>query len=353
MDVTTRYREIEVSGPPRQLGGQIGEAARDEIRGFSALALDRLSSQAPDGVAAALEAANASASFVEDYAPHLLDEIRGIADGAGIPFEQVMLLQVRNQLDATLEAGCTSVALPAEARSGRGPVVAQNWDNDAALSGSIVVITRRPVGQPALMTVGPAGLIAYIGFNDRGLAACLNTLPAPRRDEGVPHYFTLRQLFGGSSLDEALAAVERAQRVIPANIMLSTPGGPADLEVGIDGVYVLHDGGPHGAVTHTNHCLHPQLRTVAERYGDLAQSRARKTRIDALLGTSPIGIPDLQDALRDHAAYPRSICRHPNDDAATGWWQTVLSVIIEPREGRMHVSRGNPCGRPYERYVLA
>jgi hypothetical protein len=29
-----------------------------------------------------------------------------------------------------------------------------------------------------------------------------------------------------------------------------------------------------------------------------------------------------------------------------------MSVVIEPREGRMQVSRGNPCERPYETYQL-
>ena len=35
MSHPTRYREIEVSGAPLEMGRQIGEAAREEIRGFS------------------------------------------------------------------------------------------------------------------------------------------------------------------------------------------------------------------------------------------------------------------------------------------------------------------------------
>ena len=40
--MSTRYREIEVSGTPRELGRQIGEAARDEVRGFAEIALERV-----------------------------------------------------------------------------------------------------------------------------------------------------------------------------------------------------------------------------------------------------------------------------------------------------------------------
>ena len=39
MSASTRYREIEVRGTPRQMGEQLGEEARDEIRGFDAVAL--------------------------------------------------------------------------------------------------------------------------------------------------------------------------------------------------------------------------------------------------------------------------------------------------------------------------
>ena len=42
----------------------------------------------------------------------------------------------------------------------------------------------------------------------------------------------------------------------------------------------------------------------------------------------------------------------PNDDAGTGFWETIFSVIIEPSASRMHVTRGNPCERPYEMYTL-
>jgi hypothetical protein len=93
------------------------------------------------------------------------------------------------------------------------------------------------------MTITQAGLIAYIGVSELGIAACLNSLPAPSRAVGVPHYFTLRRLFEGRSLDEAVHAIDSAYRAIPASIMLATPQGPANLEVTIDAVHVLRPDG--------------------------------------------------------------------------------------------------------------
>jgi isopenicillin-N N-acyltransferase-like protein len=359
--VPLRYREIEVYGVPRQLGRQLGEAAREEIRGFCEIALSRVQRTVRVRRTSAMNIARRCIPIVASYSPHMLEELLGVAEGARVSLDDLMLLQVRNQLQSedvfaalSADAGCTSLALAAAAVEGdtAGGLVAQNWDNDSALDPFTVVLTRRPEGKPALTTLTQAGLIAYIGFNSAGIGLCLNTLPAPQRPLGVPHYFTVRGILESSSLDEAAQAVRRAERAIPANIMLATPQGPADLEVTLDGVRVLRDEGT-GRVTHTNHCLHPELACVNEQFPELIQSVPRKRRIDALLGGSGrVSLDQVKAALRDHDGHPRSICRHTNDDAGTGFWQTVFSVIIEPAARQMHVTRGAPCKREYETYAM-
>lgn len=352
MTAATRYREITVSGPPFALGCQLGEAAREEVRGFAAIALERVNKTVPISREKALALAAATLPHVEAYSPEMLAELRGVSHSSGVPLEELILLQIRNQLQPEKEAGCTSFALAPRA-GGPGSVVGQNWDNDPALDPFTVVLTRKPEGKPALMTATQAGLIAYIGLNSEGLGLCMNTLPAPSRPLGVPHYFTVRGIYEAASLDGAVAAVARARRAIPANIILATPQGPADLEVTVDQVHVLRDQGS-GLVTHTNHCLHPELQPINASFPELIQSGPRKQRVDHLLQAAggPVGLETLKHALRDHQDYPHSICRHANDHPTTGFWVSVFSVIIEADAGRMHLSRGNPCTQPYEIYQL-
>ena len=173
----THYREIEVSGAPFEMGRQIGEAAREEVRGFVEIALDRVNKTMPVSQKNALSVARSSLSYVESYAPHMLDELRGMAESSGILLEDLMLLQVRNQLRPDGDAGCTSFSITSPA--GQRAVVGQNWDNDPGLDPFTVVLTRRPAGKPTLMNITQAGLIAYIGLNSAGIGLCLNTLPAP------------------------------------------------------------------------------------------------------------------------------------------------------------------------------
>jgi isopenicillin-N N-acyltransferase-like protein len=346
-----RYREIEVSGSPREMGRQLGEAAAEDVRAFCAVALERLQETMQVSPERARALAEVCLPVAREYSPDSVEELEGLAEAVAVPLWQIMLLQIRNQFTPEPDAGCTSLSVLDP--SGRGAIVAQNWDNDPALDPFTIMLTRRPRGKPALMTLTQAGLISYIGFNSEGIGTCLNSLPAPSRAHGVPHYFTLRQLYEADSLAGAVEAIRRAERAIPANIMLATPEGPANLEVTIDSVQVLR---PDETcwITHTNHCLHPDFCQYNAEFPELIGSHPRKARIDELLQASSAdpGVAEIKTALRDHQDYPRSICRHLNDDPDHGYWQTVFSVIIEPERQRMHVSRGTPCSAEYQVYQL-
>ena len=349
MRTPTRYRTIEVSGPPRELGRQIGEATREEIRGFCEVALERMNKNVSVSRERACDIARRSCEFADAYRPDLVEELRGTAESAGLTLDELMLLQVRNQCTPDEECGCTSFAI--ERTGSTGPVVAQTWDNDPALDEFTIVLTRRPEGRPATMSCTQAGLISYMGLSETGIGACVNTLPAPSRAVGVPHYFTLRELFEAESLEKAVRSVRRAHRAIPANIMLATPDGIADLEVTIDDVRVLR-GDHRGFITHTNHCLHPDLVSINDHFPELIQSYARKRRIAHLGGSMSGEVAACKSVLRDHDGHPTSICRHANDDPLYGFWVTVFALIIEPRERRMHISRGTPCDHPFETYTM-
>jgi isopenicillin-N N-acyltransferase-like protein len=350
---TTRYPEVEVAGPPRELGRQLGEAARESIRGFCAVALDRVQVTTPVSRESALAVVASTLPYVQEYAPDLLEELGGVAEGAGVTLEDLMLLQVRNQLVAD-DAGCTAFSV----RTTELACVGQNWDNDPELDAFTIVLTRRPAGKPSSMTVTQAGLIGYIGLSSAGFGLCLNTLPAPRREKGVPGYFLVRRFLEAESLDGAVDAAEAAGCVISLNAMMQTPQGPADLEVTPHGVYVLRpesDASGNELLSHTNHCLHPELEAINGEFPELIQSHPRKQRIDTLLGVAhrEESVEALKKLLSDHDNFPRSICRHTNDDSPHGFWTTVFSVIMEAEHGRLHVSRGNPCEAPYEEYRLS
>lgn len=353
----TRFPEVEVSGKPREMGRQIGEACREQVRGFSDLVIERFNHGRAKRLelAAALDVSQGCFPFVQAYSPDSAEEMRGIAEGAGITTEQVMLINVRNQLGAALE-GCTSVVLESRATSVGHGIAGQNWDNDPASDPYSVVLVRRPAGKPAIMNFIRPGEIAYMGLNSAGTGILMNAMPGRSRRIGLPWYFIVRAIYEQPNLSCIKAAAERANRSIPANAALITAEGAADLEVMLDAVRTV---GPdeHGWLVHTNHCVHPDLLGTNDEFrsGVYGQSFERRGRAATILGREPgaADVDTVKRILSDHEGHPTSICRHPNDDPATGYQRSVVSMIVEPAAGRMHLSRGNPCEAPYETYQLS
>lgn len=350
--MSSRYREIDVAGSCQEMGRQIGEAARDEILGFTDFSWERISQSLRLSRARVLDVVRASLSYTEGYSPDLLLELKGMSESSGVPFEDLMFLQLRNQLTADMDSGCTSFSVGRTRSADSRAMTGQNWDNDPGLDSYTVVLTRRPTERPAFISVTQAGLIAYIGFSEAGIAACLNSLPAPSRSAGVPHYFTLRRIFECERLEDAQSMVTKAHRAIPANIMLGTAEGPANLEVTLEEVFCLQP--DHGQVLfHTNHGLHPRLAAVNEQFPELIQSHPRLNRIHELTKDAALlTADDLRAAMQDHSGFPQSICRHANTLSSHGDWETVFSVIMFPGLREMQIARGKPCVEPYETYQL-
>ena len=157
----TRFREIEVAGTPLEMGRQIGEAAREEIRGFAAIALERVNKTIPVSRANAMAACRDSIPFVEGYAPDLLEELKGMSAGSGVALEEMMLLQMRNQLRPDEDAGCTSFSIAPENSAASGSMVGQNWDNDPAMAPLSAVITRKGDGKAQFTSWMQPGTVAY------------------------------------------------------------------------------------------------------------------------------------------------------------------------------------------------
>ena len=367
----TRFPLIDAAGSPREIGRAIGEATRDTFPPLIDHVMFRMNQRRdlPITRERALEAAGRFFAPVEAYSVDSLEELRGTAEGANVTPEEVMLINARSEVPHLLAGqrsnpsaleGCTTIAIEKERASNNVGAIGQNWDNDAEMSPFSYVITRRPTGKPAFMSFSQAGIIAYMGFSEAGIGVAMNALPGGKRSPhlppGLPWYFTVRGVYEATDLDGVIAAVERSTRARSGNLGLVTPQGPADIEATPE-TFRLVNADPDGVMVHTNHCVHPDLLDVNETHADelYGQTFDRKARSHALLDerTADISVDDIKAILSDHDGRPTSICRHPNDHPTSGADRSVVSIIVEPEAGRMHLTRGNPCDNPYEVYELA
>jgi isopenicillin-N N-acyltransferase-like protein len=257
---------IEVSGPPRERGRQYGRQAASRIaRGIEHYAAQLArSSFGWDGIRAT----------VAEYLPRIerferayVDEMRGIAEGAGVDFAAVVLLNARTEIlklgqraghhrgapapavsappAVTDEApdGCTGlVALP-EATQQRRLIHAQNWDWKAECAETAVVLAVRREDGPDLLTFTEAGGLARSGFNAAGIGIPANYLECDRdyRQIGVPLALIRRKVLESEHLALAMQAVYGTPKSGANNMIVSHADGVAiDFECAPDETFLVH-----------------------------------------------------------------------------------------------------------------
>ncbi|GIT18917.1 MAG: hypothetical protein CM1200mP39_17230 [Dehalococcoidia bacterium] len=186
----TRFPELSVSGSPTQMGQNIGEHFKNQIREVTELVLDRVNKGTQNRITwkQAEEAARDSFHRVEDFFPDIMDELKGTATASNVNLERLMVMNSRNVLSLAKD-GCTSIMVSDQASDSGNGFAGQNWDNDPAMAPFSAVITRKGTGKPAFTSWLQPGIVAYMGFNSAGVGVCMNALNGPTDSKGFPVVF--------------------------------------------------------------------------------------------------------------------------------------------------------------------
>lgn len=349
---------LDLTGTPSQIGAAHGEALRPQIRqycddfiGFvlnqSVLALTEetlWSKWAPQ------------VGVNQREAPALIEEMQGIARGAGVPFERIFLLNSLLDLNcmryfdmADAFAGCTTFAVVKEAGTGRF-LIGQTYDMPELHQPYTAVLRLKPNQGPRQLVFTFAGIVGCAGLNEHGLALNINYLSAKDCTLGRLHSVTVRQVLATTALADALTMPVVPPRAGGAHYLIGDETGNL---VSIETTALRHDlFYPEGnAIGHTNHYLSPWLKEVEYiRRGSIGSSLARYTALRRYLKEKGEGltVEGLKELTRNHTSYPRSICAHGAETEVKGTkGRTVSAMVSIPAERLMHITRGCACENEY------
>jgi isopenicillin-N N-acyltransferase-like protein len=284
----------------------------------------------------------------ERYCPRVLTELRGIAKGAGITFEEALLLQIRGEVVYALVGGCTSFVLSRNMTKRGEIIIGQNWDYPVDLD-LMLVLHVVPEDGPAALMMTFAGLTSYMGINAAGIGNFANALPWGWCEFGIPHYPFKWRVFQESTVDGLRRLCDETKTIQPGNYVFCDASGQiADVELTAEGAVWLED--REGFFVHTNHFLGEPFASRADLAPFLADSVPRYQRLYSLVkeAAGRVDVSLLRQFLSDHENYPVSVCRH---EESPGLW-TSASLIAEPEHGVLHVCAGNPCQGEYVTHYL-
>ncbi|WBL81425.1 C45 family peptidase [Bradyrhizobium xenonodulans] len=360
---------IEISGPPRERGRQYGQKAAGRIKKGTTHYFAQLKELSLD--------ANGVAALVRDYLPVIeafepsyIEEMRGIAEGADIPFEDIVLLNARTEIiklanpaiRARLKTpedpdGCTGVVVMPQATANDRLIHAQNWDWKRECAETAVVLKVRRDDGPDLMTFTEAGALGRCGFNAVGIAITANYLESDRdyRRVGVPLALIRRKVLENEHLALAMRTVYCTQKSAANNMIVSHREGVAiDFECAPDETFQVHP--QNGLLVHANHFVSPVALGKLKDTGifNTPDSLYRDIRVRDLLQPhiGSITFDTVKNALFDEFAYPWSVCRPPRRNLSNNLSASVAMILMEPASGVMQAVPLPALNREFTTYKL-
>ncbi|OGG53186.1 MAG: hypothetical protein A3F84_13585 [Candidatus Handelsmanbacteria bacterium RIFCSPLOWO2_12_FULL_64_10] len=355
---------LEISGSPRDRGHAHGEGFREQIRALLPAYFDYLDRTSrshrvePLTKPRTLEIAGTYLGPADACAPDLLEEAQGIAEGAGVPFAEVLALNAFLDLfdylsPAFVEAGCTTLMVPG-GPDGTGAVIAQNYDLPSLFAPAAVLLKATRVGGPDALIYTTAGMLGCAGLNSAGIGVVINNLIPADAGPGLPYPFVVRRILSaeriGGAIDAVLASTPRASGM--NYVLCDRHGEIYDLETSARDYEVLCPF--DGPMAHANHYLTERLKPLERRAWDQrGQTIARWGRATRLLRTT--SRPDaaaLRTTLADHVNSPIAICRHEQDVGGEPCGQTICGIVLEPPRRRAHFARGPVCENEWVSYEL-
>ena len=339
----TRLHTVTLEGTPHERGLVHGKSLKEPIHELLKLwkadLAERYRMDAGAFVKKFLQRTDFTAA-IKKWTPDLLEEVNGIAKGAGVDFDTMLAFQLVDEywVHGSGVAGEHCSSLGVARRDDQPGYVAQTMDLEGFRNGFQAVLhIRQPNAKLETFVLTCAGLIGLNGLNSRSIGVCCNTLSQLAFcGDGLPVACVVRGLLQQDTEDAALDFLRRIKHASGQNYVIGGPDKVYDFECSAGKVSRFTPKTGPDVVWHTNHPLanddynaaHREAMKKKETAKKEANSRVRLPALESRLGKDKV-VPDLNLiktilSSKDSAEYP--VCRphrNPKDNF------TFASVIMD------------------------
>ena len=273
--------------------------------------------------------------WLEASFPDYVEEMKGIANGAGLDLESIVALNARTEIAyGMLSDGCTALSW----KTSDSSFLAQNWDWNFEQTPNIVCISIEQPGKPNIHMMTEGGIIGKIGLNSAGVGVTLNAIQAPGvAYNKLPCHLALRTVLNSTSRETAANALRQSGVASACHITISdaSTGGIGFECTALDIVEIPMD--QDGTCTHSNHLV---KKHKVEGQLFLNDSPFRLDRIQELMKeVSKPSVQNLSEMLKDEKNYPTAICRAVGEKSTSA---TLFSIVMDLTERYAKVKMGRP-----------
>jgi len=349
-------RVVEVSGSRRAMGESFGEQLRAEARELYVIRLRSALTQAhEEGRREAAEEdlhriARASFRVTADCDPETADEMEGIARGAGLTIEQVMVLNGLTDLRDALSwwrggelfGGCTAIVAQSDATRAGRMLCGQTWDLGTDNMPYVLAVRRKPSSGLRSIGLTVAGGLPFLGINEAGLAVGTTNLRTRDAQAGVVYVSLIDRGLRSRTAKEALKAMSAPPRAGGHFFYMADALGTA---VALECTAKRHAAREvtRGVFVHANHCLEPDHHEIdVDAAHPSTQARQRQMTALAEQAVGTLDEEALKSFFADTSGVPVAICRDDVDGTSTN-----AAAIFAPEQGALLACHGLPSHAPW------
>ena len=282
--------------------------------------------------------------------PHLLQEARGLADGADIKFDEFLANMVDDEIIDFKILHCISIALKTEDNQF---LLGNNEDWFPEYKRNGLMLVKGEIKNNKFLGLGYVGKMigSACGLNKYGLAYTDNSFVLNKFVYGVPRTFQLRSLLDAKNDKEAIKNLDK-HGSLSSNTMISYKNVATSVEEYFNHhrLYKTKD-----LMVHTNH---PLEKKYQNKKNTEMESIVRYNRAyEILRNEKNLTANSLKKVFSDHKVtivhkLKVSICEHADKAYMNYCVATIGSVIMNPGKKIMMVCHGNPCKEKYKEYKL-
>jgi isopenicillin-N N-acyltransferase-like protein len=364
MESPVRQLELPAGKPPREWGRIHGETFRGEVKALAAIRIylcTKLSGYR--SAAEVLAAARLHLPVLERYHRGLYDELLGIAEGAAVPPEEIVVANHYTDLrdldpdpgrwqpapvhddPGAAHAGRGAVALGGEgcsviwSETPTGRILGQTWDMHVSAIPYVMVL-RVPASAdgPAAALLTVTGCLGMAGMSASRVAVVINNLYSTDATLGVVWSAVVRRALHQPTAQAAREVIATSPIGSGRHYFVADRSAAFAIEASGTRRKQVFSGG--SAYCHTNHCLdrdiaaHSSVPDTSTTYDRMAWLEA------SLAGTAVADLSDVWRRLGSEDGWPRSVCTNMATPDAPHGGATCGAIAMNLDSGELWAQQG-------------
>ena len=260
------------------------------------------------------ELAQEQFEITQKVAPHLSEELKGIADGAETSLTNIVILNNYTDFrDIQLpEEGCSTIHV----QSNNEILSGQTWDMHKSAKNYLClidvpeyIVNGKKIAPSVILSL--IGCVGLMGVTTHNCLIGVNNINTANARSGIIWPVLVRKTLEGSTLEEMRDILTKLPVTSGHNYLISSREGGEHWEITPEITELVGkvEKNTNGFAFHTNHCLGPKIQELEDKSSMSSTTFNRFNLLTKKVNTVK-NINTLKGLLTDHEEFPKSICSH-------------------------------------------